>query len=195
MGRRSAVSPSRLQVRNVGQIKQADVTFGDLTVLVGPQATGKSIFLQLLKLVVDRDHIHKTFARYNVNVSGDDKAFLDGYFGDGMSGLCTAESEIKVDNIAVSLADYATASKRRNPQELLFFIPAQRVVSLRDGKTQNFGQFNFGDPYALRAFSDAVHDLLQNQFGGKSGEIFPQPNRLNPILRAPIGYWFNTAIG
>ena len=28
-----------------------------MTVIVGPQATGKSIFLQTLKLVLDRDHI------------------------------------------------------------------------------------------------------------------------------------------
>jgi hypothetical protein len=30
----------RLKVENFGPIKQADVTFGDLTVFVGPQAAG-----------------------------------------------------------------------------------------------------------------------------------------------------------
>jgi hypothetical protein len=30
------------RIRNVGQIADADLTFGDLTGLVGPQATGKS---------------------------------------------------------------------------------------------------------------------------------------------------------
>ena len=48
----------RLRVKNVGPIRTADVTPGDLTVFVGPQATGKSIFLQILKLLVDRDSIH-----------------------------------------------------------------------------------------------------------------------------------------
>lgn len=33
-----------LEVERVGQIQKADVTLGDLTVFVGPQATGKSIF-------------------------------------------------------------------------------------------------------------------------------------------------------
>jgi predicted ATP-dependent endonuclease of OLD family len=42
-----------LQVLNAGQIKDAKIEFGDLTVLVGPQATGKSIFLQLFKLLID----------------------------------------------------------------------------------------------------------------------------------------------
>lgn len=58
-------------------------------------------------------------------------------------------------------------------------------MSLPSGVSQNFGTFNFGDPYALRAFSDAVHDLIQNEFAAK-GELFPAPNRLNAILRQPI---------
>ena len=41
------------KIRNLGQIKRANLTFGDLTVLVGPQATGKSIALQLLKLMLE----------------------------------------------------------------------------------------------------------------------------------------------
>jgi hypothetical protein len=43
----------RLTLRNIGPIKEADLRFGDLTVLVGPQATGKSISLQWLKLLND----------------------------------------------------------------------------------------------------------------------------------------------
>jgi len=43
----------RLSLVNVGQMKRANVAFGDLTVLVGPQASGKSILLQFLKLLVD----------------------------------------------------------------------------------------------------------------------------------------------
>ena len=41
---------NRLTLNNIGQIKHADLRFGDLTVLVGPQASGKSITLQWLKL-------------------------------------------------------------------------------------------------------------------------------------------------
>jgi predicted ATPase len=42
-----------LELNNIGQIKKAKVTFGDLTVLVGNQATGKSLFLQMYKLTQD----------------------------------------------------------------------------------------------------------------------------------------------
>ncbi|MBM4433435.1 MAG: hypothetical protein FJ025_05485 [Chloroflexi bacterium] len=47
----------RLQLKNVGQIEDADIEFGDLTVLVGPQATGKSIFLQFLRLQLDTGYV------------------------------------------------------------------------------------------------------------------------------------------
>ena len=38
----------KLKVENFGPIAKADVTFGDLTFLVGAQASGKSLFLELL---------------------------------------------------------------------------------------------------------------------------------------------------
>ena len=88
---RPAAAP-RLQIEHLGPILSADVTFGDLTVIVGPQATGKSIFLQTLKLLIDRDHIHDTFRHHNVNVAGRAEAFLEGYFGGGMAGAWNAET-------------------------------------------------------------------------------------------------------
>jgi predicted ATPase len=44
----------RLRIENFGPIVEAEVEFGDLTVFVGPQATGKSLFLQIFKLLQDR---------------------------------------------------------------------------------------------------------------------------------------------
>ena len=58
---------NRLRASNIGPITEADVRFGDLTVLVGPQATGKSIFLQLLKLLVDRPAIHRTMKTFGIS--------------------------------------------------------------------------------------------------------------------------------
>lgn len=47
------MNANTMKALHVGPITDAEVTFGDLTVLVGPQATGKSVFLQFLKLLVD----------------------------------------------------------------------------------------------------------------------------------------------
>lgn len=176
----------RLQMQDVGPIGEADVTFADLTVIVGPQATGKSIFLQTLKLLLDRDSIHNTFRHHNVAFNGDSAAFLGGYYGKGMAGAWKeGASHLTWCGKAYSLSGLAKPSKSQNREEHVFFIPAQRVMSLPSGVTQNFGQFNYGDPYTLRDFSDTVHNLLQNEFGAK-GSLFPQPNRLNDTLRKPI---------
>ena len=179
----------KLAVKNLGPIVEADVEFGDLTVMVGPQATGKSIFLQTLKLMADRVNIHDTFSKHSVDFKGKADAFLDGYFGDGMSSIWKPEhSSLSLNGKPADLLTYAKPSKVRSEekhQEHLFFIPAQRVVSLPHGQSQTFGAYRFGDPYALRAFSDVVHHLLQNEFGAEPG-LFPKKNRLTEALRKPI---------
>ena len=89
-------STSTLFVQNLGPIPEAEVEFGDLTVLVGPQASGKSLFLQTLKLVLDRNHIHDTFEHHNMVFNGDPKAFLGGYLGRGMGGMIDSAPQPKV---------------------------------------------------------------------------------------------------
>lgn len=81
------MNPSKLQVNHLGQIKHAQVEFGDLTVFVGPQATGKSILLQLLKLLVDNGPILSELARFNIDWRGEESSFLELYFGEGMSEI------------------------------------------------------------------------------------------------------------
>ena len=178
------MAKQRLVMHNVGPIAEADVTFGDLTVVVGPQATGKSIFLQTLKLVQDRNRIHEVFAHHSVVFNGDPAGFLGGYYGKGMAAAWTDGSALQWQGKSLTLPGFSKPARGKRP-ESVFFIPAQRVMSLSGGVTQNFGQFNYGDPFALRYFSDVVHDLVQNEFGAK-GELFPQPNRLNADLRRPI---------
>lgn len=184
-----AKKSDRLCVKQLGPIKEADIEFGDLTVIVGPQATGKSILLETLKLVLDRDHIHHTFARHNVTFNGDGNgmaAFLGGYFGKGMAALHRDGSVIAWRGKALALSSLSRYRKKsKEPKEKVFFIPAQRVVSLPGGVSRHFSNFNYGDPYVLRHFSDTVHNLLQNEFGAKA-ELFPQSGRLNGTLRQPI---------
>ena len=64
------MAKNRLVMHDIGPVMDADITFGDLTVIVGPQATGKSVFLQALKLVLDRDAIHDVFKHHNVVFDG-----------------------------------------------------------------------------------------------------------------------------
>ena len=61
------MNATHLKVNNLRPIREADVHFDDLTVFVNPQATGKSIFLQLLKLTL-REGLTRPFTDYR---SGD----------------------------------------------------------------------------------------------------------------------------
>lgn len=72
----------KLKVENFGPIGKADVTFGDLTFLVGAQASGKSLFLELLKLLVDKDAIVETLRKYNYIINKNNASYLlDAFFG------------------------------------------------------------------------------------------------------------------
>ena len=66
-------------LHNFGPIKAADVEFGDMTFIVGPQASGKSIFLQAWKLREDYLNIKNNLNNYSYNTDGDN--ILKHYFG------------------------------------------------------------------------------------------------------------------
>lgn len=175
-----------ISVRKFGPIESADIEFGDLTVLVGPQATGKSIFLQLFKLVFDKLAIHSELHKYNVNWKNDLSSFLTVYFGEGMSSIWNERrSKLWVNGQSKSLSGYAKRILREDFSEKVFYIPAQRVMSLREGSTRPFTEYRSGDPFALREFSQKLHFLVQSEFSLKES-LFPQVNRLNSALRRPI---------
>ena len=171
-----------LDIKNVtGQITEASLTFGDLTVFVGPQATGKSIALQMLKLVVDAGQVQEEMRKYGLDWSRQLPRFLDVYFGEGMHGIWKAgSSRIQWDGSSVDLEKMAKRQQRVKV-ESLFFIPAQRVLTLRDGWPRPFTDYAPGDPFAVREFSERLRVLVEQEFGGES--LFPQPRRLKSEFR------------
>jgi hypothetical protein len=171
-----------LNIHNLGQVTEASLTFGDLTVLVGPQATGKSIVLQLLKLMVDAGQVQEEMARYGLDWEHKLPEFLDSYFGEGMRSIWREGStSIEWERKAVDLRQVAKR-QRRKKEESLFFIPAQRVLTLRDGWPRPFTDYTPGDPFAVREFSEKLRMLVEQEFGG-SGDLFPQERRLKKEFR------------
>lgn len=178
----------RIRARNIGPIREADIRFGDLTVFVGPQATGKSIFLQILKLLLDKHTIHETMQRFGMAWRRDFAAFLDLYLGEGMSAVWRPEdSRLWLNNARrdTDLGAYASGRRSANACESMFYIPAQRVMSLRDGMTRPFGDYRAGDPFILRDFSDKLHWIVQTEIGLDS-DVFPRERRLNTALQRPL---------
>lgn len=172
----------------MAQIKNADIEFGDLTVLIGPQATGKSIFLQLVKLLFDDQAVIRTLDHQNINWGNNLNGLLDVYFGEGMSGICSQATSIQMDSKPRSLKEIAEMKERRGRRdraESIFYIPAQRVLALRDGITHPFSDYRAGDPFVLRDFSDKLHQLIQSNFS-QEPILFPHPQRLKLILKNKI---------
>ncbi|MBC7411665.1 MAG: ATP-binding protein [Bacteroidia bacterium] len=175
-----------LKIKSLGPIENADITFGDLTFLVGPQASGKSIFIQTLKLLVDKFHIRKTLEQYNYVWDKDTDKILDLYYGEGMCKIWKANTEITLDSKRYNKSFLETKSGRnqntKDAEETLFYVPAQRILSVSDGRPKPFMEFDSSAPYVLRQYSETLRLLLQNGMV-KNDSIFPISNRLKEPLR------------
>lgn len=181
-----------LKIKSLGPIADANIEFGDLTLLVGPQASGKSIFLQLLKLVVDKKHIRRTLEQYGFVWGNDPNAILDRYFGEGMAGIWSDNTEISFDHASFKKQDLLPKRRQsiKDVEETLFYIPAQRVVCLQNGWPRFFTDYEDSVPYVLRHFSETLRQHLETGMGKKDNDIFPK----NQQLKAPLRDSFNESI-
>jgi hypothetical protein len=171
-----------LSLENIGQIQKADLAFGDLTVLVGPQASGKSISLQWLKLVLDTGLVHAQLAQYGLDWNKNFSTFLDVYFGEGMRSLWNDGKSTVTWNAEPQEPTRIAGRKAKGKTESVFLIPAQRVVTLRDGWPRPFSDFAAGDPFAMRSYSEKLRLLMEQELG-RSESVFPKPNRLKSEYR------------
>ncbi|MCS6848534.1 MAG: AAA family ATPase [Anaerolineae bacterium] len=177
--------PNRLQLRNFGPVKSADLSFGALTVFVGPQATGKSLTLQLVKLLADTGAIHNTLRQYGVDWdSGNPPAFVSTVFGEGMQGIWGKDTLVESDGQSIDLQSLARRGKR-NLTEHVFFIPAQRVLAInpQSGWFRGFYDYRLGDPFVVRDFGEKLRRLAERELLGENRIVFPQSRRLKKVIR------------
>ncbi len=172
----------KLKITNFGPIKEADVNFGDLTFLIGPQASGKSLTLELFKLILDKRHIVSTFRNYNYILDNNEN-ILNWYFGDGLSGLFKEETRILWNDQVFNYQNVYT--QKAYKEESVFYIPAQRILSIADGRPKNFMEYDSSNPYVLRRFSEVLRVFLQGGLGNPD-VIFPMKTRLKDDVRNSI---------
>ncbi len=175
-----------LKLTSLGQISEADITFGDLTVFVGEQASGKSILIQLMKLILDTGDITQTLKKHGFDWQKNTENFLYLYFGEGMQKIWDKdETKVTVD----SKVDFSPqkALLRRKTKETLFLMPAHRVVTLKDGWPRAFTDYATSDPYVVKQFSEELRLLMEKGLGSGERAIFPQEGRMNKTLRDAIG--------
>lgn len=169
-----------LHIDHVGPIDSLRLDLGDLTLLVGPQGTGKSIALQLFKLTQDRLSIAKT-ARTNGLVWQSAQEFLDVYLGAGIGTSWGKRSRLGWKGNDLSLPP----QMREHPGEpTVCYVPAQRALTLADGWPRPFGSYP-NAPYVVREFGQLLQRILLRSRGEK---IFPPSDRLKADLRKSIDH-------
>ena len=176
----------RLHASHVGPVEHAEVEFGDLTVLIGPQATGKSILLKLFKLLIDTGAVLWELKRYGLDWDKAVPSFLDVYLGEGMRGIWERNrSRLLFNHRQVDLRRLVSRQKRSHT-ESMFFVPAQRVLTLARGWPRPFTDYSPGDPFAVRDFSEKIRVLMESGIGS-GASLFPQTRRLKRQIRDSLG--------
>ena len=170
-----------LEVRDFAQIKDARIEFGDLTILVGPQATGKSLVLQWFKAALDIAEIHAALKEAGHDVRGA-AAMIDLIFGEGMSSAWHDKSTILLDSRVVSPHTW-TKGLRKKDRGNVFFIPAHRALLLAEGWPAPFIKLNADTPVVARLFSQ---NLYQRFSGRQAAALFPVTRILKEQYRLQI---------
>lgn len=171
----------RISVKNFGPIREVDIELGDLTVLIGAQASGKSLFLQMFKLIKDRTAILKSLENYGFVVNNKLENLLNRYLGEGLSSMWAEGSEFILNGKTYTRKCFESVPKG-NPADKVFYIPAQRILSIADGRPKYFMEFSENDPFVLRKFSDTLRLFIQNGLGN-GGVLYPIPNRLKSTIK------------
>lgn len=175
---------NKIIVDDFGPIGHAEVEFGDLTILVGAQASGKSLFLELTKLMVDKNSIVNNLKKYNYILGKNDQTnLLDAYFGNGMSKAWNKSTRISIDGNEPIKTLVIPKGMSGSTEERMFYIPAQRILSMSDGRPKAFSEFDPSCPYVLRQFSETLRIFMAGGFGGKNSVLFPISTRLKKVQR------------
>lgn len=174
---------NNLKISDLGPLGKININFGDLTILVGPQASGKSIALETLKLVVDRDSVISNLDRYNYIIGHNTDKILNVYYGDGMAPIWKNSTSVIFDGTFFDKKQIPL--KPQSDNETVFYVPAQRILSISDGRPKNFMEFDSSSPYIHRIFSETLRLFMQNGLG-QSNTIFPLSNRLKGHMKKSL---------
>jgi energy-coupling factor transporter ATP-binding protein EcfA2 len=159
----------KLQVDHFAQIEHAEIEFGDLTVLVGPQASGKSLILQWLKMAIDHGEVVNSLKEAGHDVKSQSN-ILDLTFGEGMSRAWKDhETAVKYDGLNILPSGWMR-NARKQAEGRVFFIPAHRALLLAEGWPAPFMKLNADTPVVARLFSQ---NLYLRFSGRQQSSLFP----------------------
>lgn len=169
-----------LSVQNFAQIREATISFGDLTVLVGPQGSGKSLLLQLFKLALDAPEV-VTALRDAGQTPATSEEMLDVYFGQGMHYAWQEKTEVWVGKKRLVPEKLTRSRASRKPS--MFYIPAHRATLLAGGWPSPFVRLAADTPAIARLFSQNLFSLFGD---AHDTALFPVERRLKEEYRVAI---------
>jgi hypothetical protein len=170
---------NRLEIRSFAQIAEADLEFGDLTVLVGAQATGKSLALQWLKVAMDGKQVVAALKDAG-HVTDKPEVLVDLIFGAGMGEAWRPESEVRFNGKKITPGGIGKLGTGR---ERVFFIPAHRSMLISDGWAAPFQKLTTDTPVVARIFSQNLFDRFSKR---GTGPLFPLKGVLKKEYRDRI---------
>lgn len=168
-----------LNIQNFAHIAEVSIEFGDLTVLVGAQGTGKSLVLQWLKTALDGKQIVSVLRDAGQDVSKPD-ALIDLIFGVGMGAAWREDSTVSFNGKAIRPA---SIGKLGSGRETAFFIPAHRAMLISDGWAAPFQKLTSETPVVARLFSQNLFERFSARQGDK---LFPLDRVLKRTYRELI---------
>jgi hypothetical protein len=172
-----------LSVEKFAQLEKVVIPLTELVVLVGPQATGKSLVLELLKLAVDRNRVVRVLKQHGYKWESPEE-FAALYFGGGFDKSWTQSTQFIYQNERVTLDDVA-GGRQKKGEDAVFYIPAHRTLAIADGWPRPFSGYQIETPYVARRFSEELLTWINQGLIGK-GKIFPHPRRLKDAFRQLI---------
>lgn len=168
-----------LTIDNFGPIRHVEVKFADITVLVGPQATGKSLVLQWLKLAVDRERILGTLGQHGYDVEGKAALLTGWFFGAGYQHSPGTNTRVTFADKPVDVRALAKSRRRNEPHHALV-VPAHRALVMGTGFPLVFRSFDDDTPFVVRDFSERLRILLSQRI---EHDVFPAKKRFREEIR------------
>lgn len=165
-----------LVIEDVGPIGRTELLVGQhLTVLVGPQAVGKSLILQLFKVFHDGPRMVRELRQQGFSVDTGER-IIDQFLGEGMHSAMGPSSRVTFAGKELQMEALIERRGVGRSVESCFYIPAHRALALAEGWPVPFAGFRQAPPYVVRRYSQDVLDLLQKQL--VRGVVFPRPRKL-----------------
>ena len=175
----NTMTPPRLVIRKFAQVSEIDLSFADLTVLVGAQGTGKSLALQWLKTAIDGKQIVTSLHEAGYETTNPEN-LIDLIFGVGMGPAWHADSAVVFDGNTITPSILSACGRGH---ERAFFIPAHRSLLISDGWAAPFRKMTADTPVVARVFSQNLFDLFSPQ---ASRTLFPRKRILKAEYRQLI---------